>query len=724
MHTPTATQLSFSNLLDSSSPVELQDDATASVLNSLSPLAGHIAEKYHLAKTARRTHELRWQRAFINFRGRPNSTTFISTEKSKAFIKVSKSKMIAVYGQLTEILYPNDRIPIEITASPQPQGAPEYAHIDPDDPVVSEQEVAQQAPDIALVGYPGDGKDLKPGETISHRVMSWVKEKVGQLAKIKEGPGTSPNRIIIKPAEEAAAYANKRVHDQFIEMDAVSIFRETGYECPLLGTAVIKGPFTYTIEQPEWDEEGTYIGRDRKVPRLKGVSIWNIFPDPECMTARQLRHSWLIERHKLSENELLNLKRHTGFRASAIDIVIARMPNYVKEDYENVLEENNGTVTNDRFEVLEYWGPITKNLAETQGIDLFNGKDWPEGVEEVQVNAWVCGSEWLRCVLNPFTPYELPYYFVPYEFNPYSPFGIGVIENMEDTQELMNGFMRLAVDNAVLSGSVMLEVDESVMSPGQQYVVETGKIWRKSVTTQQAAIRPIQVQNVSQQNMQMFDAARRLADEATGIPSFSHGMTGVQGVGRTAGGISMLMGAANTIVKVAVKNFDDYWFKPIGRAMYYWNMNNDFDKRLLGDVTVVATGSASLMQKEIKSQRLLQYGQIVATIPQAAAWTNWKQWNIELGESMEVDTKTLINKPDEYQLQLQLMMMMNQKQQGASSPAAAPGPEQAGAPSAPGGQPIGAPATPGQQGFSGAGPQGGTSGTTVGGATSESFGQS
>jgi hypothetical protein len=47
---------------------------------------------------------------------------------------------------------------------------------------------------------------------------------------------------------------------------------------------------------------------------------------------------------------------------------------------------------------------------------------------------------------------RIPFYAFPYELNPYSFFGIGVAENMEDTQQLMNGFMRMAVDNAVFIG--------------------------------------------------------------------------------------------------------------------------------------------------------------------------------------------------------------------------------------------------------------------------------
>ena len=69
--------------------------------------------------------------------------------------------------------------------------------------------------------------------------------------------------------------------------------------------------------------------------------------------------------------------------------------------------------------------------------------------------------------MNPFTPAYIPYFVAPYEMNPYSIFGIGIAENMDDTQTLMNGFMRMAVDNAALSGNLLIEVDETNLVPGQ-----------------------------------------------------------------------------------------------------------------------------------------------------------------------------------------------------------------------------------------------------------------
>ena len=88
-------------------------------------------------------------------------------------------------------------------------------------------------------------------------------------------------------------------------------------------------------------------------------------------------------------------------------------------------------------------------------------------LDELNCNVWTCNGEVLRFVLNPFKPTRIPYYAVPYEHNPYSFFGVGIAENMDDTQTLMNGFMRMAIDNAALSGNLIIEVDETNLVPAK-----------------------------------------------------------------------------------------------------------------------------------------------------------------------------------------------------------------------------------------------------------------
>jgi len=243
---------------------------------------------------------------------------------------------------------------------------------------------------------------------------------------------------------------------------------------------------------------------------------------------------------------------------------------------------------------------------------------------------------------------------------------------MEDTQQLMNGFMRMAVDNAVLSGNLIFEVDETNLVPGQDLSVYPGKVFRRQGGAPGQALFSTKFQNVAQENMMLFDKSRQLADESTGIPSFSHGQTGVMGVGRTASGMSMLMGAAAQNIKTVVKNVDDYLLSPLGQAMFAFNMQFDFDPEANGDLAIIARGTESLMRNEIRSQKLMQVMQLGAN-PAMAPMIKFDYILREIAASLDLDEDKIVNDPREAAIQAALMAQYQQNapqtaQRGAQQP--------------------------------------------------------
>lgn len=275
----------------------------------------------------------------------------------------------------------------------------------------------------------------------------------------------------------------------------------------------------------------------------------------------------------------------------------------------------------------------------------------------VNVNVWVSHNEILRLVINPFNPARIPYYAAPYEVNPYSFFGIGVAENMEDTQLLMNGFMRMAVDNAALSGNLILEVDETNLVPGQDFDLYPGKVFRRQAGAPGQAIFGTEFPNVANQNMMLFDKARVLADESTGLPSYSYGQTQIQGVGRTASGISMLMNAANGSIRTVVKNLDDYLLAPLGKALFAFNMQFDFDPEIKGDLEVSARGTESLMATEVRSQRLMQFLGVVSN-PVLAPFAKLDQIVREIANSLDLDPDKVTNNMADAAIQAEILKTM------------------------------------------------------------------
>jgi hypothetical protein len=270
-------------------------------------------------------------------------------------------------------------------------------------------------------------------------------------------------------------------------------------------------------------------------------------------------------------------------------------------------------------------------------------------------------------VENPFTPTRLPYLVSPYEINPYQFFGVGIPENMDDSQQVMNGHARMAIDNLALAGNLVFDVDETLLVPGQDMKVFPGKIFRRQSGQPGAAIHGVKFPNTANENLMMFDKFRQLADEATGIPSYSHGATGVQTTTRTAAGMSMLMGAAALSIKTVIKNIDDYLIKPLGESLFHWNMQfNDGAPHIKGDLEIKAQGTSSLMQKEVRSQRLMTFMQ-TASNPALAPFVKWHTCLKEVAKSLDIDPDQLINDPEKAAIYAHIMGLANGNQNNTAA---------------------------------------------------------
>jgi hypothetical protein len=663
----------------------------------VSPLASFVQERFKRAEDSRLNDEERWLRAYRNYRGLYSpDVQFTEAEKSRVFIKVTKTKTLAAYGQMVDVLFANNNFPLSVEPTTLPEGVEDSVHFDPADKTDSATGV-----EGSLYGYKGDGQPLPLGATARTLMdrLGPLKSKLKDIVGLKEGPGVTPSAITFHPAMVAAKKMQKKIQDQLEESSATKQLRSAAFEMALFGTGIMKGPFAVDKEYPNWNEEGNYNPTIKTVPVTSHVSVWNFYPDPDAMNMEEA--TYVVERHKLSRNQLRALKKRPMFRATVIDDVIATGESYMKKYWEDDLSDYQTNQGVERFEVLEYWGVVEKEMLEQHRMDIPEELD---DIEELQANIWYCNGRILRAVLNPFKPNRIPYYSVPYELNPYSMFGVGVAENMDDTQTLMNGFMRMAVDNAVLSGNLIIEIDETNLVPGQDLSVYPGKVFRRQGGAPGQAIFGTKFPNVSNENLQLFDKARVLADEATGFPSFAHGQTGVSGVGRTASGISMLMNAAAGGIKTVIKNIDDYLLRPIGEAFFQFNMQFDYDPAIKGDLEVKARGTESLMANEVRSQRLMQFLQ-VASSPALMPFAKFPYIIREIAKSMDLDPDKVTNNLEE--AARQAILMQQQNPQPPAPPQGASGVPGVADTAGTGGGTIGvgqAP-VPGEQGFSAAPPQ-------------------
>lgn len=636
--------------------------------DKLNVLVMDIMSKKQAAANARTAKEAQWREALRQYRGQDNEQ-FRESEHSKVSLRTTTVKVKAALGQITEALFNDGRFPLKLTETRVPEGVYEFAHIADGGQQQQPSQNQPQQPYVSSIGFQGDGRDLVKGATFD-MLGSMFQGQPMDNPKVQEGAGIN-GEPTVAPAKEAAGHMEQCILDQLEGCHASAHLDKTVFEACVLGTGAFKGPFNEEVECPYWEKnpDGTrsYKPQTKLRPKVTFVSLWDLYIDPSCDTNIQ-EAEWVIERHKLNTVELYDLKNRPLFNASAIDSLVSNGPNYSEQSGDDVTADQDLNVSNARhntlYEVWEYWGYMSKNKLAEYGLSIPD-----EAGDYVQINAWISGNYVLRITLNPFTPARIPYYVFPYERDPYSIYGTGVPYAMADQQKLINGFMRMAVDNLALAGNLVFDVDETALVPGQDMSIEPGKIFRRVGGAPGQGVYGIKFPSTANENLQMVREARQYADESTGIPSLAHGQVGVSGYGRTASGMSMILNNASLNIKTVVRNIDEFLIAPLGQAMFAWNMqfNSKEHPDIVGDLEIKATGARSLEQKDVEVQRLQTFLQLSMN-PAIAPLIKLPNVVKRLAQVMDMQPEDILNTPEEAQFYAALMGQQGMQQQGGGQP--------------------------------------------------------
>ena len=296
---------------ESADILSLGDTDKKKELYDVSNLSGLIKSKFIDSENARKFDEQRWLRAYRNYRGvYGNDMAFTESEKSKVFVKITKTKVLAAYGQLIEVLFSSGKFPVGVEPTPVPEGIAEYAHISKNKDMQPEQ---PESP----YGFPGDGNELEPGATSINNILGGLKEELGEANFIEGSSKDGAAEPQISPAEMASANMEKMIHDQLEQSSAVNVLRHALFEATLLGTGVIKGPFTYEQKSHSWTKNGEtgeneYNPKTKLVPRIESVSCWDFYRDPDAVTLDDAEY--VIQRHVYTRSQVRDLMNRPYFR--------------------------------------------------------------------------------------------------------------------------------------------------------------------------------------------------------------------------------------------------------------------------------------------------------------------------------------------------------------------------------------------------------------------------
>ena len=157
-------------------------DNPSNVTDESSPIIGHIREKFRQSETSKIFDENRWLKSYRNYRGLYGpEMAFRENEKSRVFVKVTKTKVLAAFGQIIEVLFSQGKFPLGVEPTPVPEDTPEYAHLKP--------KPMQGPPDP--YGFNGDGRQIPPGAT-ADMLMQNLAQEYNNLG-FDEGPAPDLN---------------------------------------------------------------------------------------------------------------------------------------------------------------------------------------------------------------------------------------------------------------------------------------------------------------------------------------------------------------------------------------------------------------------------------------------------------------------------------------------------------------------------------------------------
>ena len=320
-----------------------------------SNLVGIIEGRFYQAEDKRSMDENRWLKAYENYRGMySKGVKFRESEKSRIFVKVTKTKVLAAFGQLVDVMFGTGKFPIGVTETKIPEGEYGTAHLDINNPT---PDIESSMPDNIgnrledppqdekdnpyEVGYEGDGRTLKPGATFGRGLFSDTIEDLADDMLV-EGNSANPADFDINPAQKAARRMEKLIHDQIEESNGSSEIRNALLEAAMLGTGLVKGPFNFNKKLHKWDtdEEGerSYSPLEVRVPRIEFVSCWDFYPDPAATNMDECEYA--IHRHKMNRSQFRQLRNMPYFDEDAISECLQMGPNYEEKDFESQLKDD------------------------------------------------------------------------------------------------------------------------------------------------------------------------------------------------------------------------------------------------------------------------------------------------------------------------------------------------------------------------------------------------
>ncbi len=563
-------------------------------------LVGHIKNHWTLAKEAKETVEGEMLSAVRARRGEYDPEVLARIKKqggSEIYMMLFATKARQAKALLVDVLVgAGTEKPWTINPTPVPELPPSEVN------QIMEAVYAQVA-QAEMAGMPMSVADVR------QRLLDAKMELENQ---------------VMETARIYAERAENKIEDMMAEggwMEALDQFID---DMMVFKTAFVKGPVVRNIKQLKWmpGPDGTFSPTpvaERKL-EWERVDPFNIYPSP---WNKSVHDGYLIERHKLSRTDLNALMGVEGYNDDAIKAVLdahgtGGLHEWLNVDNQRASAEGRDSLAADQarsdlIDALQYWGSVSGKMLREWGM---SEEEVPEESKEYEVEAWLVGSWVIKAVINPDPLSRRPYYADGYSRIPGAFWHNSLFDCIRDCQDMCNSAARALANNMGIGSGPQVAINVDRIPPGENLTeMYPWKIWQVSsdpMGSSAPAVDFFQPGSNANELMGVFQRFSELADEYSGIPRYMTGLAGGEGgAGRTASGMSMMIGNASKQIKQLISSIDLHVIGPAVERAYQWLMQYDPDAGLKGDLKVIARGALSLVTKEAAQVRRNEF--LVAT---------------------------------------------------------------------------------------------------------------
>jgi len=503
---------------------------------------------------------------------------------SQIYMMITEVKCRAAESWLRDILLDSGTPPWDLHATPVP-------------------DLSEEASDELMQGMAEKAMELvqSTGMAPTKVQMLELREVVAQELRFK----------ILQAAQNRVDRMKIRIEDQFAQGGWAEGFNEFITDLVTFPAAFLKGPIVRRQRYLKW-EGGELVAGERLAPEYERVSPFNIYPEPGVT---RINDGYLFEYHPLTRTQLADLIGVPGYDDQAIRAVLEQgnSQSWVQEWQKTSREEEERKYHTElrptaTFDALEFWGKVSGAMLREWGME---DKDVPDEAREYDANIWIVGNYIIKAVLNYDPLGEKPYCKTSFIKRPGSFWGSGIPEIIEDIQSVCNAAARALVNNMGIASGPQVELNLERIPPNENITqMYPWKIWQTlndPLGSTAPAVRFHQPNDNASTLVAVFEKFSRLADDHSGIPAYIYGDTDVQGAGRTASGLSMLMGSAGKGIRQVVMHIDNDVIRPVVQRQYTYNMRYDPDDSIKGDAQVVAKGAVNLAVKETVNVRRVEF---------------------------------------------------------------------------------------------------------------------